>query len=344
LTVELAGHAIARLLLVVGIGVGVAACNERYGECASHADCPLRAVCRAGVCTNTCWSDGPPGACVRVDEGVCGSGCCRLSGTGSDDDRPGFCELATPTRIDSGTPDAGPGDGGAVARDDAGTDGGVPVVDAAPPATDRCYELTDDCPLDSFPEARIWLAMDPELRNWGTAPVAPSIAGAEWPRTESARSELDPAAQLGPPAAPAFFGDGDWFSYPGDFAVDFWVRTETDLGTVWDQGASTGGLLIGVGLGDVPGGQVGVFHYDRAAGGGAWLAGETSVADGEWHHVIVVRIQRTLAIHVDGRRTAARTIEPEAITQAQLAWVGYYEAAEGRELVADLDELRVWAR
>ncbi len=76
----------------------------------------------------------------------------------------------------------------------------------------------------------------------------------------------------------------------------------------------------------------------------ATLSGQTSVADGQWHHLVATFDGDLLRLFVDGVLDAETSVGPQEIDTAADLWIGRNFAAPGSALAGTLDEVRIYNR
>ena len=142
-------------------------------------------------------------------------------------------------------------------------------------------------------------------------------------------------------SAPA---SSDWDFGTGDFTIDFWARTygaPRDFDNIVNQfdGAVNGSYTIRSTIFNAE--DVSFTYYSS---GYTDIRTSTSISDGEWHHVAVVRNSGTIDIYIDG------------VSKVSATFSGQIGFASGRELrigdhisggsnagdyIGDIDELRI---
>jgi uncharacterized repeat protein (TIGR02543 family) len=105
----------------------------------------------------------------------------------------------------------------------------------------------------------------------------------------------------------------------GDITLAAWVKTK-EAGMDLIGGYQTSGSPAGYGLGigndtDSYGGRKNKLVY-WSSGHGTWVAGDTEVNDGEWHHVAVVASGETATFYLDGE------LDGTANTAAPTSYMG----------------------
>lgn len=133
------------------------------------------------------------------------------------------------------------------------------------------------------------------------------------------------------------------------FSVDFWIKTTDDLGGVINKFTQDGNNGWRINL---DGGRIEFYYYASATNYiTRLLSPETSVNDGNWHHVAVTLDSGNARCYIDG--TLARTTDwngtATATTTTANIQLGYAAADSpsgdtGGYFDGELDELRIWTK
>lgn len=154
-----------------------------------------------------------------------------------------------------------------------------------------------------------------------------------------------------------FDGVDDYYEIPdspaldlgtGGFSLETWVRTSSPCtlelayvsrwspGMLWflscwaSEGEAAGGRAV-----------VGVRDSENFA---ISFAGDTVINDGDWHHVMAVKEETRVVLYVDGTPDGSQDASFFGnFNAASPLNIGRYNA-DGRYIVGDVDEVRVWNR
>lgn len=134
-----------------------------------------------------------------------------------------------------------------------------------------------------------------------------------------------------------------------NFSVDFWIKTTDGLGGVINKFTPDGNNGWRINL---DGGRIEFYHYASATNYiTRLLSPETSVNDGDWHHVAVTLDSGSARCYIDGvlaRSTGWNGTATATTTTADIQ-IGYAAADTpsgdtGGYFDGELDELRIWTK
>jgi hypothetical protein len=137
----------------------------------------------------------------------------------------------------------------------------------------------------------------------------------------------------------------DWDLGSGNFTVDFWLNS-SDANFYTSPfmrpsasgfASSSYGILINQGAAN---GYAAFWCGDYNLGA-AMLVGTSSVMDGNWHHIAVVRNGNVWDLYVDGTSQANVTSSITIATSARTLYIGVDPEYAGRDLAGFIDEFRL---
>jgi hypothetical protein len=151
-----------------------------------------------------------------------------------------------------------------------------------------------------------------------------------------------------------FDGTGDYLTVPasddwnlgsGDFTIDFWILTtssvsyECALNRPSSSSFTSGNYALLYNQGTANG--LMAFWCADYSSSSAMLVATTSIRDGGWHHIAVVRNGTSWKLYIDGTAEASRTSSLSIGTSAQALYIGNDRNFAPRDMAGYIDELRV---
>ena len=151
-------------------------------------------------------------------------------------------------------------------------------------------------------------------------------------------------------AALVFDGVNDYVSIPHQAAynvpaaltLEAWVQT-TNSGEQYITTKSDGAWYLAVNGGGSGAGRATFYLSGVSDTNGGWLVGNTTISDGNWHHVAASYDGGTLRLYVDGLLDVSRVATGGMATNSSPVIIGGRPSQPANGWNGSLDEVRIWS-